>query len=470
MNWRLSFFRRVGIPEPDAETQLRRFARSPAPVTLSALKEYVAPFLSEFSDEGKARFENNPLRLLDTKSPRELTILADAPQLPSYLADDEAAHFTLLCEYLGDAGVAYQLDPYLVRGFDYYTKTAFEIQSDVEGQGAQNALGGGGRYNRLVEEIGGPATPGIGFGLGVERILIALQALGVEMPAPRGPMAFIVTQGQAARPIGVGLLARLRAAGITAGMEYGDHSTKAQMRAANRARARYALILGDDELSRRRHPVQEPGRQLAAHGPPVRSRRMVRGQPAAQPLSQTIQPMSRTMPNALPVFARWLHTIAFGLWLGGLLAIGALVAPEAFAIVRLNPATDNPALQAQIAGGIVGGSLRHFNFLCDGCGALMLVANALLWPRLSRAGRTWAASVLLVTVVLLGTSLYQGFGLFPAMDAAQAQGNKALFDGLHLRYERLSTQLQFPLLLVLALLSALRDTACAAPAPPVRGS
>ncbi len=242
----LGFFRRVGVQNL---TLKLNSVGSPASRAryLGALREFVAPFLSEFSEEGKARFEHNPLRLLDTKNPRELAILADAPQLVSFLADDEAAHFTMLCEYLNDAGVAYQLDPYLVRGFDYYTKTAFEIQSpDL---GAQNALGGGGRYNGLVEEIGGPATPGIGFGLGVERILIALQALHVEMPAAHGPMAFVVTQGAAARPIGVGLLARLRAAGITADMEYGAHSTKAQMRAANRARARYALILGDDEVA-----------------------------------------------------------------------------------------------------------------------------------------------------------------------------------------------------------------------------
>ncbi len=242
----LSFFRRVGIPNLTLKLNSVGSTESRARY-LSALKDYVAPFLSEFSGEGQARFENNPLRLLDTKNPRELEILADAPQLVTHLSDDEAEHFATLCRYLDEAGVAYQLDPYLVRGFDYYTKTAFEIQSpDL---GAQNALGGGGRYNKLVEEIGGSPTPGIGFGLGVERILIALQTLGAEMPVVPGPMAFIVVQGDAARPVGVSLLARLRAAGITASMEYGTHSPKAQMRAANRARARYALILGDDELA-----------------------------------------------------------------------------------------------------------------------------------------------------------------------------------------------------------------------------
>jgi histidyl-tRNA synthetase len=244
----LAFFRRIGIPALTLKLNSVGSTESRARY-LMALKEYVAPYLDEFSGEGHLRFENNPLRLLDTKNPRELEILATAPQLTSYLTDDEATHFSTLRRYLDDAGVAYQLDPYLVRGFDYYTKTAFEIQSDVEGQGAQNALGGGGRYNKLVEEIGGPATPGIGFGLGVERALIALQSLGVEMPAVPGPMAFVVTQGEAARPIGVTLLSRLRAAGITVAMEYNARTINAQMRAANRARARYALILGDDELA-----------------------------------------------------------------------------------------------------------------------------------------------------------------------------------------------------------------------------
>jgi histidyl-tRNA synthetase len=244
----LAFFRRIGIPQLTLKLNSVGSTESRA-YYLTALKEFVAPYLDEFSEEGRRRYESNPLRLLDTKNPRELEILADAPQLTSYLSDDEATHFATLRRYLDDARVTYHLDPYLVRGFDYYTKTAFEIQSDVEGQGAQNALGGGGRYNKLVEEIGGPATPGIGFGLGVERALIALQSLGVEMPAVSGPMAFVVTQGEAARPIGVTLLARLRAAGITAAMEYGSGSTKSQMRAANRVRARYALILGDEELA-----------------------------------------------------------------------------------------------------------------------------------------------------------------------------------------------------------------------------
>ncbi len=143
----LSFFQTVGIRNLTLKLNSVGSIESRARY-LVALQDYVRPFLGEFSEEGRARFDHNPLRLLDTKSTRELEILAKSPQLASYLTEDEAQHFHALCRYLDAMGVAYTLDPYLVRGFDYYTKTAFEIQSpDL---GAQNALGGGGRYNKLV--------------------------------------------------------------------------------------------------------------------------------------------------------------------------------------------------------------------------------------------------------------------------------------------------------------------------------
>ncbi len=167
------------------------------------------------------------------------------------------------------------------------------------------------------------------------------------------------------------------------------------------------------------------------------------------------------MSNALPVLARCLHTTALALWLGGLIAIGALVAPVAFQTVHINPAlAGNPAAQANLAGGIVGGSLRRFNVVCLGCGGLLLLADGLLLARagLGRRPRVWTALALLVTLALCASALYLTFGLFPALDAAQGQGNMALFDSLHAHYERVSTNLQFPLLIILALLSALRDT------------
>ena len=276
----LSFFRRIGISNLTLKLNSVGSFESRA-AYLVALKEFVAPYLSEFSGEGQARFETNPLRLLDTKNARELEILTEAPHLSAYLTEDERTHHETLTGYLTDSGVEFQPDPFLVRGFDYYTKTAFEIQSpDL---GAQNALGGGGRYNKLVEEIGGPPTPGIGFGLGVERALIALQSLAVEMPPPPFPTAFIILQGQPARPVGIKLLSQLRAAGIAADTDYGARSMKAQMRAADKAHARYALILGDDEVAQSviqlknlfdgwQHtiPLTEAVEWLSSDGPPSR--------------------------------------------------------------------------------------------------------------------------------------------------------------------------------------------------------
>ena len=276
----LAFFRRIGIRNLTLKINSVGSLESRA-AYLVALKAFVKPHLSEFSAEGQARFETNPLRLLDTKSARELEILSDAPTLSTYLTDDERTHHEALTGYLTDAAVPYENDPFLVRGFDYYTKTAFEIQSpDL---GAQNALGGGGRYNQLVEQIGGPPTPGIGFGLGVERALIALQSLGVELPTPHAPTAYVVIQGEAARPVGIKLLADLRAAHIAAETEYGGRSLKAQMKAADRARARYAIIIGDDEIAQGviqlknlhdgwQHtvPLAEAVEWLGSDGPPQR--------------------------------------------------------------------------------------------------------------------------------------------------------------------------------------------------------
>jgi len=265
----LSFFHRVGIQNLTLKLNSVGSQASRATYVM-ALKAYIEPFLAEFSDEGKARFEKNPLRLLDTKNERELEILRGAPLLTDYISCAESDHFGVLRGYLDGARVAYTVDPHLVRGFDYYTHTAFEIQSgDL---GAQNALGGGGRYDGLVEALGGPPTPGIGFGIGLERVLIALNRLGAEMPEGPSPMAFVVTQGEAARRIGVDLLAQLRAAGIAADMEYGAHSVKAQMRAANAARSRYALIIGDEEVE----------------GKVVQFKNLADGWQLAVPLSETV--------------------------------------------------------------------------------------------------------------------------------------------------------------------------------------
>jgi len=162
------------------------------------------------------------------------------------------------------------------------------------------------------------------------------------------------------------------------------------------------------------------------------------------------------MTPFVPILARTLHAVALSLWLGGLVAIGALVAPTAFHVTRTAPAfAGNFPLQNAVAGGVVGGSLHLFTFLCYACGILLLLANALL---LRHASGRWAMAGMIVTGLLLCTALYLSLYLTPTMDAAQARGDLTTFDRLHHQYEQMSSVVQMPLLLLLALLGALRDT------------
>ncbi|HLJ57881.1 MAG TPA: histidine--tRNA ligase, partial [Chthonomonadaceae bacterium] len=216
----ITFFRELGIDDLELHVNSVGTAES-RPAYREALRDYVRPFLAEMSAEGQVRFEANALRMLDTKDENDLRLLADAPRLVDFLDAESRDHFERLQAYLTAAGVPFLVDHRLVRGFDYYTKTAFEIVG--KNLGAQSTLCGGGRYDGLVEECGGPALPGIGFGLGMERCLITLDALGIRPPiASAAPDAFIVTLGDESvvRPLAVKLLADLRRAGLAADMDY----------------------------------------------------------------------------------------------------------------------------------------------------------------------------------------------------------------------------------------------------------
>lgn len=246
----MEFYRELGVK--DQELRLNSVG-SPAcrPAYREALREYVRPFLAEISPEGQRRFEVNPLRMLDTKDPGDLRVLESAPRLIDYLDTESREHFERLCAYLDATGIAYVVTHRLVRGFDYYTKTAFEIVG--RNLGAQDALGGGGRYDGLVEECGGAAVPGIGFGLGMERCLITLDHLGCALPIPEeGPFAFLITLGDLSqvRPAAVRLLREMRGAGIPVDMDYPARKFPKQMQRADQLGARYTLILGEGELER----------------------------------------------------------------------------------------------------------------------------------------------------------------------------------------------------------------------------
>ena len=212
-----------------------------------ALKAHLKPNFEKLSDLSKKRYENNPLRILDSKEEEDQPFIENAPVITDYLNEDSIAHYKQVKEYLDDLGIAYKEDPYLVRGMDYYTQTAFELISpDL---GAQDALAGGGRYDLLVEEIGGQPTPAVGFAAGMERLFIACEELGIELGSEKKVDAYIVTLGDAARKWGLKNLPLLRECGLSATMDYMGRSMKAQMKDANRENALYTIIVGENELT-----------------------------------------------------------------------------------------------------------------------------------------------------------------------------------------------------------------------------
>jgi histidyl-tRNA synthetase len=216
------------------------------PGYLALLTAYLAERRDQLCDEHRDRLEVNPLRALDCKRAACVAATDGAPGFVDHLCEPCAAHFARVRTGLEAQGVPYQLDHRLVRGFDYYTRTTFEFSSDVSAA-AQNGIGGGGRYDGLVEMLGGPPTPGIGFGLGVERILLACDAEGVFAVEPRPMDAFVVDTagGTHARD----LTAALRAAGMSADRAFDDRSMKAQFKAADKSGASWVLIVGPDEAA-----------------------------------------------------------------------------------------------------------------------------------------------------------------------------------------------------------------------------
>jgi histidyl-tRNA synthetase len=231
------------------------------PAYLDLLRGYLLERRDQLCPEHQGRIEANPLRVLDCKRPECLAATADAPGLADHLCDACSAHFARVREGLEALGVRYELDHRLVRGFDYYTRTTFEFAAEAL-ESAQNGVGGGGRYDRLVEMLGGPATPGIGFGIGVERVLLACDAEGVFPVSPTPLDAFVVdvVGGEHARD----LVARLRAADLRADRAFDDRTMKAQLRAADHSGARVALIVGPDEVAEGTvslKPLREDGEQ-----------------------------------------------------------------------------------------------------------------------------------------------------------------------------------------------------------------
>jgi histidyl-tRNA synthetase len=215
---------------------------------VSVLQRYLLGHADGLGDEFRARAQEHPLRLLDAKEEAWQDVIERAPQLTEHLSDAAREHFEAVQAGLEALGIGFELSPRLVRGFDYYTSTTFEFASDAL-DAAQNAVGGGGRYDQLAQEMGGPATPGIGFGIGIERVMLALDTPGAPASEVSTRLDAFVVDALGDGSIGV-LVDDLREAGLRADRAYGGRSVKAQMKLAGRAHAAYAVILGATEAER----------------------------------------------------------------------------------------------------------------------------------------------------------------------------------------------------------------------------
>lgn len=212
----------------------------------TALQDFLKPHYEEFCDTCKGRYERNPMRILDCKSPVCQDLIQGAPKMLDYLCDECKTAFSDLQKNLTAMEIDYIVDAGIVRGLDYYTKTAFEIVSNSIG--AQGTVCGGGRYDHLIEQIGGPATPGVGFGLGIERLLLVMEAGNIPFPEEETTDVFIAVMGERAKNFGLKLMRDLRKDGIRVAMDVIGRNFKGQFKYADRLHANYSIVIGDNEL------------------------------------------------------------------------------------------------------------------------------------------------------------------------------------------------------------------------------
>ncbi|MBR1858530.1 MAG: histidine--tRNA ligase, partial [Selenomonadaceae bacterium] len=216
------------------------------PVYRQKLQHFFSDKLDMLCHDCQTRFDKNPMRILDCKNDADKEFMEDAPQIKDCLCDDCREHFNSVQKLLQSLGVNFEIDSRLVRGLDYYTKTAFEIQ--YAPLGAQSAVAGGGRYDGLIEEIGGNPTPAVGFAAGIERILAALELQNLLPTFENNIDVFIVAVGDEAESLAFELLIKLRRAGLIAAMDFAKRSIKAQMKQAGKSNAKLAMIIGEDEV------------------------------------------------------------------------------------------------------------------------------------------------------------------------------------------------------------------------------
>lgn len=212
-----------------------------------ALLTHFEPHLNELCHDCQERYSKNPLRILDCKVDKELECMKNAPKLSDYLSEQSKQHFESLKQYLDDLGIDYIVDEHLVRGLDYYTETVFEVEADIKDFGSNNVLCAGGRYNHLVENLDGPSTPGVGFALGYERILNAIEAEGIELENENQVDAYIIPMDESLRKEAFRLTQTLRMNGFTIETDYLNRNLKGNFKQADRLGAKFIVLIGEDE-------------------------------------------------------------------------------------------------------------------------------------------------------------------------------------------------------------------------------
>ena len=225
------------------------------PGYLEALRDYYAGHMSQLCGDCRARLERNPLRLLDCKQESCQPLTRDAPRSVDYLCGDCRAHWDELLGYLELMDIPYGVDHRLVRGLDYYTRTVFEVQPEQEG--AQSTICGGGRYDGLVEQLGGRPTPGIGFATGMERLIINLKRDQIEVPGEPTPSYMVASIGEGTRKVALDIASNMRRSGVGAVLSSGSRSLRGQLRQANALGVHYVVIVGDDELANKQVSVRD---------------------------------------------------------------------------------------------------------------------------------------------------------------------------------------------------------------------
>lgn len=213
-----------------------------------ALLDFFKPYIEDLCDDCKARYEKNPLRILDCKVDHDKECMKHAPKMTDYLNDSSKEHFLKVQEYLTYLEIPFEVDPNIVRGLDYYTHTVFEVEADIEGFGSNNVLCGGGRYDHLIEQLDGPATPGVGFAMGVERLLIALELEGIQFH-DEGLDCYVVPMKEDYKKEAFSLTNALRMSGFKTDMDPMNRSLKSNFKQADYRNAHFVMILGEEEIN-----------------------------------------------------------------------------------------------------------------------------------------------------------------------------------------------------------------------------